>query len=219
MDVQKGSLYPVFDVLKGSGKNGRYTYPDERPTRTATAPKLNEWTVDKDSVLLATAGHLHPGGLHTDMYVTRNGKKTHIFRSNAIYYEPAGAVSWDVSMTATPPDWRVGVKKGDVISISATYDTTRASWYESMGIMVLWMTDGADGTKSADALKPGHRQGEGRTSRTAICRRTATTAARRRRISSTPPSFRAGRRRARSTSSTSPTHPATSAASTTTCPP
>jgi plastocyanin len=89
------------------------------------------------------------------MYVTRNGKKTHIFRSNAIYYEPAGAVSWDVAMTATPPDWQIGVKKGDVISISATYDTTRASWYESMGIMVLWMTDGPDGTKSTDALKPG----------------------------------------------------------------
>ncbi len=155
MDVQKGHIYPVFDVLKGSGKNGRYTYPDDANNPYGNGPKFNQWTVDEDGVLLATAGHLHPGGLHTDMYVTRGGKKSHIFQSKALYNEPAGAVSWDVSMTATPPDWRLGVKKGDVISISATYDTTRASWYESMGIMVLWMTDGADGTKGTDALTPG----------------------------------------------------------------
>jgi plastocyanin len=155
MDVEKGQIYPVFDVLKGSGKNGKYTFPDDATNPYGTGKKLNTWTVDKDSVLLATAGHLHPGGTHTDMFVTRNNKKSHIFQSKAIYYEPAGPVSWDVTMTATPPDWRVAVKKGDVISISATYDTTRASWYESMGIMVLWMTDGADGTKGSDALKPG----------------------------------------------------------------
>ena len=29
MDVQNGSIYPVFDVLQGSGKNGTYTYPDD----------------------------------------------------------------------------------------------------------------------------------------------------------------------------------------------
>ena len=38
-------------------------------------------------------------------------------------------------MTATPPSWRVGVRRGDVVSISATYDSRRSSWYESMGIM------------------------------------------------------------------------------------
>jgi hypothetical protein len=30
------------------------------------------------------------------------------------------------------------VKAGDVLRISATYNTTRASWYEVMGIMVVW---------------------------------------------------------------------------------
>jgi hypothetical protein len=43
-----------------------------------------------------------------------------------------------MAMTATAPDWRPYVKKGDVLSISATYETKRASWYESMGIMVVW---------------------------------------------------------------------------------
>ena len=57
----------------------------------------------------------------------------------AKYFEPAGAVSWDVSMTATKPDWRVAVKAGDRLNVSATYDTSRASWYESMGIMVVFV--------------------------------------------------------------------------------
>lgn len=159
MDVQNGHIYPVFDVLKGSGTDGTFTYPDQADDPYKGGPPLNQWTVDRDSVLLATAGHLHPGGLHTDMYVTRagagasatpeakasiTGDKAHIFRSDAAYYEPAGAVSWDVSMSGTQPDWRVSVKKGDVLSISATYDTKRASWYESMGIMILWMTDPAN---------------------------------------------------------------------------
>jgi hypothetical protein len=41
-------------------------------------------------------------------------------------------------MTATPRDWRVQVTPGDVLRISSTYETRRASWYESMGIMVAW---------------------------------------------------------------------------------
>ena len=36
----------------------------------------------------------------------------------AHYWEPAGAVSWDVAMTATTPKWRVKVKRGDVLSVS-----------------------------------------------------------------------------------------------------
>jgi plastocyanin len=182
MDVENGNVYPVFDALKGSGADGQFVYPDDvpgvyenRPQRgnrrrrgeapATTAPprstRLNEWTVDEDGVLIGTAGHLHPGGLHTDLHLTRagasatpgseaaaavDGEKAHLFRSEAVYYEPAGAVSWDVSMTATPPDWKVRVKKGDVLSTSATYDTRNASWYESMGIMVVWMTVGDEAT-------------------------------------------------------------------------
>jgi plastocyanin len=158
MDVQNGSVYPVFDVIKGDGEEGRYTYPDDAPNAYPTGTPLNEWTVDRDGVLLATAGHLHPGGLHTDLWVRRPGATApegqqkpghpdtaHLFKSEAHYYEPAGAVSWDVSMTATNPDWRVAVKAGDVLSTDATYDSARASWYESMGIMVAWMADGTDG--------------------------------------------------------------------------
>jgi plastocyanin len=161
MDVQNGNQYPVFNVKKGSGKNGRYTYPDNARNPYGGGPKRNEWVVDKPGVLVATAGHLHPGGLHTDLYVRRRGAKirpsrradaprgrgntAHLFRSVAKYYEPAGAVSWDVSMTGTRPDWRVKLRRGDVLRTTATYDTTRGAWWESMGIMVVFMADGGPG--------------------------------------------------------------------------
>jgi plastocyanin len=156
MDVMGLSVYPVFNVLRGSGRNGRYTYPNDAPgARTYTR---NRWTVDQDGVLVGAVGHLHPGGLWTTLSLTRNGRTVRLFRSRAHYYEPAGAVSWDVAMTVTPSGWRVGVRRGDVLSVSATYDSRRASWYESMGIMPVEFSPGGTGpdpfTTKVDV--PGH---------------------------------------------------------------
>jgi plastocyanin len=163
MDVQNGSIYPVFDVIQGTGENGTYTYPDDAKdpyacgpnARRCTGQPKNEWTVDSDGVLLGTAGHVHPGGLHDDLWLTRKGATgvdghikpghpdtAHLFSSVGTYWEPRGNVSWDVAMSGTPDTWRVKVKKGDVMSISTTYDSKTASWYESMGIMVVWMANG-----------------------------------------------------------------------------
>ena len=156
MDVQNGKTYPVFDVLKGSGKNGEYTYPDDDPnaykdrapsgrrtngeTTTTVDPaeqlKPNQWVVPDDMTVVGTGGHLHPGGLHDDLWVTRpgttpapdtdaDGDTAHLFRSDADYYEPAGPVSWDVDVDTTPADWRVHLKKGDKLSTTATYDIER----------------------------------------------------------------------------------------------
>ncbi|MDQ1430883.1 MAG: hypothetical protein QOF40_1485 [Actinomycetota bacterium] len=141
LDVQNGKVYPVFDVLKGSGTNGKFTYPDDDPT----VPRRNLYQLPTDGVLVKTFGHLHPGGLYDTFSVTRGTETTKVFTSKAHYYEPAGAVSWDVSMTATPDDWQVAVKAGDTLSLTTTYDTSRASWYESMGLGVVWMYDGPGG--------------------------------------------------------------------------
>jgi plastocyanin len=136
-----GGFYPVFDAKRGRyGGDKKFTYPDEDPD----APP-NGWRVPADGALVGTGGHLHPGGLYTDLKLTRDGKTVPLFRSEAKYFEPAGAVSWDVAMTVTPPDWRVGVRKGDVISVSGTYDTRRASWYESMAIMPTMYARGVAG--------------------------------------------------------------------------
>ena len=99
--------------------------------------------------LVWAVGHLHPGGLYMDMEVARDGPDAGstagddpsevrpLFRSDAKYYEPAGAVSWDVAMTATRPTGAIHLKAGDVVSINATYDVRKASWYESMGLFPL----------------------------------------------------------------------------------
>ena len=145
LDVEGGKAYPVFDVHRGSGHNGRFTYPDDQPGAYGGGPARNTQVVPRDGVLVGTAGHLHPGGLYTDLKLTRGGRTVNLFRSKAHYWEPAGAVSWDVAMTATTPKWRVNVKRGDVLSVSATYDSKRASWYESMGIDPVAFAPGVGG--------------------------------------------------------------------------
>ena len=133
-----GGAYPVFDA-KRRGNAKTFTYPTDAG---ASQPGFR---VPADGTLVGTGGHLHPGGLWTDLYLTRNGQTVKLFRSKAKYYEPAGAVSWDVSMKVTPRDWRVAVKAGDVLTTTGTYDTRRASWYEAMAIMPTMYAPGGTG--------------------------------------------------------------------------
>jgi plastocyanin len=143
MDVSGLRAYPVFDALKGEGRRGKFTFPDQaRPSQQKDIGPAHEFTAPAAMTLLNTAGHLHPGGLYTDLKVTRGSRTKELFHSEAKYFEPAGAVSWDVSMTGTKPSWKIAVKQGDRLDVSATYDTSRASWYESMGIMVVFWADG-----------------------------------------------------------------------------
>ncbi|CAN5425516.1 hypothetical protein BH10ACT11_BH10ACT11_08340 [soil metagenome] len=155
LDTANAHIYPVFDAAKEYDLNGdgKYVFPDEALAATPSDPGYSErqnvgggrkWTLTKPETLVFAAGHLHPGGKHVDITVTRNGETRRLFTSRAHYYEPAGAVSWDVSMTATPRDWRVSLKAGDTVSVSVTYDVSKSSWYESMGIMPLSYSDAAD---------------------------------------------------------------------------
>lgn len=146
MDVQGLKPYPVFNALRGDGgSDGRFTYPDEAIEPYPDGRIRNRWVVDRDATLVATVGHLHPGGLWTDLELTRDGRTVNLFRSRAAYWDRRGPVSLDFAMTATSPDWRIAVKKGDVLSTSATYDTRSASWYEVMGIMPVAITDKPSG--------------------------------------------------------------------------
>src|SRR3954470_7368514 len=53
LDVENGKAYPVFDVKRFSGTDGRMTYPDDaQPAPYPPGERRNEWTVDHDSVLL-----------------------------------------------------------------------------------------------------------------------------------------------------------------------
>jgi hypothetical protein len=152
MDVEAHHLYPVFNVHRFSGKDGKFTFPDMAKNPYGGGPPLNEFTVDHPGTLIGTAGHVHPGGLYDDLDLIRPGVKpsggaipgtagpdsVRLFRSNAHYWDPRGPISWDMAMQATAGNWRPQVKAGDVLRISATYNSSRASWYEAMGIMVVW---------------------------------------------------------------------------------
>ena len=142
LDVAGIKPYPVFDVRRGWGAKGRYTFPGQaRGAERAKIGPAHQFTAPEDMTLVAAGGHLHPGGLYLDLDASRGDRTARVFRSEAKYYEPAGAVSWDVSMTFTKPDWRVALRRGDALDLSATYDSKRASWYESMGIIdPLWYT-------------------------------------------------------------------------------
>jgi len=151
MDVENHHLYPVFDVHRYSGRHGKFTFPDMASNPYGSGPALDQFTVDRPGTLVATAGHLHPGGLYDDLDVVRAGARApkgaatgavphsvRLFRSFAQYFDKRGPISWDMAMTATSPRWKPQVRAGDVLRISSTYETRRASWYESMGIMVVW---------------------------------------------------------------------------------
>ncbi len=173
MDVAGNpSLYPVFDALRSDGHNGTYTFPDQAPAadlhpcsynggEASWAPGTHgclgaaqSWTPNHDVTLIGTAGHLHPGGLNTQLRDKRGSSTNTLFTSDAHYYEPAGEVSWDVAMKGTPPDWRVQVQAGDTVSVHATYDTSRADWYEVMGIMPVAVYDGTiSGSQNAQWSK------------------------------------------------------------------
>jgi plastocyanin len=160
MDVAGLRVWPVFDALRKFGKNGKYTFPDDAPaSQRAVVGPAHSWKVQRDVTLVGTAGHLHPGGLWSDLNVTRGGKTVRLFRSKAKYWEPAGAVSWDVAMTRTPDDWRVQLKAGDEVTVSGTYDTSKASWYESMAIMPLAVYDGGGAGGKDPFVSPPNQKG------------------------------------------------------------
>jgi plastocyanin len=175
MDVENGHAYPVFDVLRGSGTNGKFTFPDQATNPYRGAKQPNEWKLPYDATLVSTAGHIHPGGLYDDLVATRPGatvsaskhgpvrgdvpNSVRLFRSYAHYFGHRSPTSWDVAMTATAKNWRVHLRKGDTLRTTTTYDTKLGSWYESMGIMVVYVAEnskrGADPFKSALPLR-GH---------------------------------------------------------------
>ena len=152
MDVMDHNIYPVFNVRRGSGKHGKFTFPLMAKNPYGGGAPLNEFTVDHPGTLIGTAGHVHPGGLYDQLDLIRPGVKptgatpagdypdsVRLFRSYADYWDKGHKpVSWDVSMTATPANWLPQVQAGDKLAINATYDSSLASWYEVMGIMVVW---------------------------------------------------------------------------------
>lgn len=127
--------------------------------------QFDEWTIPIDGTLVMMGGHMHNGGLRDDVYLIRDGKKRLIHRSDAYYFDhdwdpeswsPADdfkpnkskvggpPTSWDFVMTGVIADlgWKVNVKEGDKLRLEGVYDSTIASWYEQMGIVMSWIVPG-----------------------------------------------------------------------------
>src|SRR5436190_947782 len=161
-----GSVPPVDQIhlhhgvwlnLSANGRESRFAASGEEKTHIELPPGFGFPVRGSDGWLLNymlhnqtpvpevvyITGHVHPGGLHTSLYDSRDGQKVELFRSQARYFDPAGPVSWDMAMTTTPPDYRVGLRKGDKLTVEATYDDHIASWYESMGIEFGWVAPAA----------------------------------------------------------------------------
>ena len=108
LDVAGLKPYPVFDVKRQwGGSDGKYTFPDdartpaERAKIGANAPARRRPPDD-------AARHRRPPAPGRPVRPTcpsraRRPDGAKLFRSEAKYWEPAGAVSWDVAMTATDP--------------------------------------------------------------------------------------------------------------------
>ena len=117
-----GSLPRVRRQARRHGGDGRLHLPGRGARRAPRREHLDGRRRRRRSS--APPGHLHPGGLWTDLTLTRDGQHRRgcSARRRSTTSPPARS-SWDVSMTATPPDWRVQVRRGDVLSVTGTYDT------------------------------------------------------------------------------------------------
>ena len=73
MDVEAGHIYPVFDVKRYSGRNGTFTFPNQANNPYGNGRVLNQFHVSSPGTLITTAGHVHPGGLYTQLDLSRPG--------------------------------------------------------------------------------------------------------------------------------------------------
>ncbi len=109
---------------------------------------------DEDvGTLILMGGHVHPGGVRTEVEMVRNGEKRLIHMSDVLYWDHqdptrigAPPVSWDQSTAGNSKaiGWAVEVQRGDILRLNGVYDTSLGSWYEQMGIVMSWVVPGDD---------------------------------------------------------------------------
>lgn len=169
-DAPSTSSNPVFNVQRGFGHVDAETgervcrWPDENCARFDTYGNVTpqQGVTESDGgfsiagqdyvvpahmagTIVGLGGHLHPGGIRTEVSVVRDGVEKLVNVSDALYWDyddptriGSEPTSWNFSMTVTgaPLDWKVKIREGDVVRLNAVYDSEIASWYENMGIVV-----------------------------------------------------------------------------------
>jgi hypothetical protein len=152
---------PWGDQFTGQGRPGNGVGEDFRlPSRGQALGRIPSFT---GGTLIGIGGHVHPGGLANEIDLVRSGRSVRIYTGKPAYWDwtnpskPGGPpTSWDFSMRVVGlPKWGVRVRPGDVLRSNATYDTTRQSTYEDMGIAVtLLAPHSSAGKPTAPGLDP-----------------------------------------------------------------
>ena len=169
--------------------DGKYVFPDEVPTDPVAPGYEERANISNAAPVDGPARRARrsssapatciPGGANVDMRspataptparppATTRPRSSSCSSSDAHYYEPAGAVSWDVAMTATPRDWRVSLKAGRPrLDQRRPTTSSKASWYESMGILPLaWVAGPTRPRREGPVRRRRRRQGDVRRGR------------------------------------------------------
>jgi len=166
-------LNPIFNIQRGFGAAGECRFPDLNcagfnSNGNASAqqgmdfsPEVAGWDYEITSdtlggaqtgTLILMGGHVHNGGLRTEVQLVRDGVSKLINISEAYYWQDDpntdrignAPISWDYSMTGSTLDhgWAVKVKVGDILRLNGIYDTAIGSWYEQMAIVMSWVVPG-----------------------------------------------------------------------------
>jgi plastocyanin len=137
---------PVYNTIRRyGGPDGECSYPRERCAdldpylRDQPGNGTGDVTSMRAGTIVWMGGHVHPGGLRTEVDLRRGGVSSRVFTSDAVYFDPAGPVSWDMSMEVTKPSFRLRLGDGDQLVLNSVYDTAHGSWYEGMGIVVTFI--------------------------------------------------------------------------------
>jgi hypothetical protein len=140
---------PVYNTQRGFGATpGECSFPKETCARFDPFGKpqpgngLGHVQTPPAGTIVLMGGHVHPGGLRTDVEIQRGDLRKKIFTSDARYFDPNGPISWDMAMEVTKPDYRVRISPGDKLVLNSAYDTNYGSWYEGMGIVVGFIARG-----------------------------------------------------------------------------
>lgn len=144
---------PVYNTQRGYGTGGECAFPKQTCAGFDPYGKVvagngapgNGVGAERRipaGTIVWMVGHLHPGGLRTEVDIVRDGVSKRVFTSDAHYWDPGGPISWDMAMETTRPDYRLRVRDGDTLVLNSVYETARASWYEGMGIVVLFLARG-----------------------------------------------------------------------------
>jgi hypothetical protein len=155
------SFDPYGEQIVGQGEPGNGKGEDlVLPAKGESLGGIESFT---GGTLIGIGGHLHPGGLQNEIDLVRGGKAKRIYTGRAAYWKRKNTsktggppTSWDFSMRVSGlPYWGVRVKPGDALRSNVTYDTTRQSTYENMGIAVTLMAPHTpEGKPTAPGVDP-----------------------------------------------------------------